>query len=356
MHPDQESRTLRRAFTLGTMVVVLWVIWLILRPLLVPIAWAAMLGFLMLPLQRSLSRRLGNRTTAAAGLLTALTPVALFVPLTLIGIAFAQQVTGLAELLQNKPDLLDLTIWLDASRHPRIAAAYAWVNDQLPIDLNGVRAWFTSNLQQWAGQLAGLSGKLFLNAAGLLLNFCLMLFILFFSLRDGSGWFERLSGLLPLEAPRRDELFERLGKVTRAVVFGSGVTALVQGLMVGVGFAIAGITGPVVFGVLAAVSAVLPFGGAALIWVPAVLFLFGTGQFGWGVFLLAWGVAVSLSDNFIRPIIISRYTPVPTLLVFLGVIGGVAAFGLIGFIVGPVILVLATELLRFAEGSWTRRD
>jgi predicted PurR-regulated permease PerM len=74
------------------------------------------------------------------------------------------------------------------------------------------------------------------------------------------------------------------------------------------------------------------------------------------MFMLAWGGVVSISDNFIRPAIISRYTPVPTLLVFLGVIGGVAAFGPIGFIIGPVILVLATELLRYAEGSIARTD
>jgi predicted PurR-regulated permease PerM len=97
--------------------------------------------------------------------------------------------------------------------------------------------------------------------------------------------------------------------------------------------------------------ALLPFGGAALIWIPGVLYLLATGQIGWGIFLLAWGGVVSVSDNFIRPLIISRYTPVPTLLVFLGVIGGVAAFGPLGFILGPVILVLATELLRFTEGS-----
>jgi predicted PurR-regulated permease PerM len=92
------------------------------------------------------------------------------------------------------------------------------------------------------------------------------------------------------------------------------------------------------------------------VWVPGVLYLFGTGHFGMGVFLLVWGGVISTSDNFIRPLIISRYTPVPTLLVFLGVLGGVSAFGPIGFIAGPVILVLATELLRYAEGSLIRTD
>jgi len=91
-----------------------------------------------------------------------------------------------------------------------------------------------------------------------------------------------------------------------------------------------------------------------VIWVPGVLYLAATGKVGWAIFLLAWGGVVSVSDNFIRPLIISRYTPVPTLLVFLGVIGGVGAFGPLGFILGPVILVLATEMLRFAEGTASR--
>jgi predicted PurR-regulated permease PerM len=146
-------------------------------------------------------------------------------------------------------------------------------------------------------------------------------------------------------------LFTRLGKVLRAVVYGCGLTALLQGALVSIGFAIAGLSGPIVFGVLACVLALLPFGGAAVIWVPGVLYLLATGSIGWAIFLLAWGAVVSTSDNFIRPVIISRYTPVPTLLVFLGVIGGVSAFGLLGFIAGPVILVLATELLRYTEGS-----
>ena len=115
------------------------------------------------------------------------------------------------------------------------------------------------------------------------------------------------------------------------------------------------VRGFIVYGVLAAICGLLPFGGAALVWLPAAAWLLLSGKLGWGIFMLAWGGIVSTSDNFIRPVIISRYTPVPTLLVFIGVIGGVAAFGALGFILGPLILVLATELFRFAEGSMARR-
>jgi predicted PurR-regulated permease PerM len=356
MSDEQNSRSLRQLFTIGAIAIVLWAIWLVLRPLRMPIAWAAILAFLLYPLQVSLTRRLRGSRTAAAALLTALTPVAIFAPLGLIGIAFAQQVSALSDALQLNPQLLDLSVWLDPATHPRIATIAEWFGMRFDIAPPDIGARLTANFGTWATSVAKSSGTFFLGTAGILLRFFLMLFILFFTLRDGSLWFGRIAALLPLAGERREALTSRLGKVLRAVVYGCGLTAIVQGTLVAIGFAITGLSGPVVFGVLATVLALLPFGGAAVVWVPGVLYLFASGHFGLGIFLLAWGGVVSISDNFIRPMIISRYTPVPTLLVFLGVVGGVGAFGPIGFIIGPVILVLATELLRFAEGSLTRSD
>ena len=331
MTEEQDSRTLRRWFTVGAVVVVLWAVWMILTPLRMPIAWAAVLAFLLFPLQLKLAHRLGNRRTAAAGIITAL-----------------------SEALQQNQDLFDLGRWLDPAQHPRIADAAGWVAARLDVRVNDLQDYVHQGVQKWSGAIAKSSGALFLNTVAIVLRFFLMLFILFFILRDGSAWFERLARLLPLPATKRAALFTRLGKVLRAVVYGCGLTALVQGALVCVGFAITGLSGPIVFGVLAAILALLPFGGAALVWVPGVLYLLATGHTIMGIILLVWGGVVSVSDNFIRPMIISRYTPVPTLLVFLGVIGGVSAFGPIGFIFGPVILVLATELLRYAEGSFGR--
>jgi predicted PurR-regulated permease PerM len=352
----RDRRALRRWFSIGMVILALWAVWRILSPLFTPIAWAAVLAFLLYPLQRQISRRLGNRRAAAAGVLTGLTPVAIFVPLTLIGIAFAHQVTELAAALQQNRDVFALARWLDPTQHPTIARWAGWAAERFDFQIADLPGYVHEAAQKWAGTLARSSGALFLNTAGIVLQFFLMLFILFFMLRDGALWFERLSRMLPLAAGKREALFTRLGKVLRAVVYGCGLTALAQGTLVCIGFAIAGLSGPIVFGVLASVVALLPFGGAALIWVPAVLYLLATGSIGWAIFMLVWGGVVSVSDNFIRPVIISRYTPVPTLLVFLGVIGGVAAFGLLGFVLGPVILVLATELLRYAEGSIARSE
>jgi predicted PurR-regulated permease PerM len=356
MSDATQGQALRRWFAVGTVALVLWAIWLVLRPLRMPIAWAAILAFLLYPLQLSLMRRMRGSRTAAAAVITGLTPIAIFAPLALIGLAFAQQVSALSNALQANPELLNLSAWMDATSHPRIASIAAWFGARFDIAPGDIGAQLTANLGTWATSVAKSSGTFFLGTAGLLLRFFLMLFILFFMLRDGSLWFGRISALLPLAAKRREALFTRLGKVLRAVVYGCGLTAIVQGTLVGIGFAVTGLSGPVVFGVLATVLALLPFGGAAVVWVPGVLYLLASGQVVLGLLLLIWGGVVSISDNFIRPMIISRYTPVPTLLVFLGVIGGVATFGLLGFIVGPVILVLAIELLRYAEGSIARPE
>lgn len=355
--PETEQnvgRQLRRWVAIALVVIVAWLAWQILRPMRMPIAWAAVLGFLLYPLQVRLTRALGDRPSTAAGIITALTPVAIIAPLILIGIAFAQQISALATNLQQNSDLFNLARWLDPQQHPRIAHMAQWAATRLNIQVADMQKYVHEGVQTLAARLARSSGSLFLNTAGAVLRFFLMLFILFFTLRDGARSFSRVSALLPLTATRREALFMRLGKVLRAVVYGCGLTALVQGTLVCIGFVITGLSGPIVFGVLACVMALLPFGGAAVIWLPGVLYLAGSGQIGWAIFMLAWGGVVSVSDNFIRPLIISRYTPVPTLLVFLGVIGGVTAFGPLGFILGPVILVLATELMRFAEGSGVR--
>jgi predicted PurR-regulated permease PerM len=354
MVDEADSLKLRRWFSIGVVAVVLLAIGVILRPFAIPIAWAAILAFLMFPLQQRLTRTFKGRNVLTAAILTALTPIAIFVPLSLLAMAFAKQLAALGAALQANADLFDLGSWLDPAQHPTTASWAGWLRARFDLHLADVQEYLRQGAQEWAGRLARSSGQVFLNTAGVVLRFFLMLFVLFFILRDGAMWFARLTSLLPLAEDKRDALFTRLGKVLRAVVYGCGLTALAQGTLVTIGFAIAGLSGPIVFGVLASVLALLPFGGAALVWVPGVLYLFATGHTGMGIFLLAWGGVVSTADNFIRPAIISRYTPVPTLLVFLGVLGGVSAFGPIGFILGPVILVMATELLRYAEGSLAR--
>jgi predicted PurR-regulated permease PerM len=181
------------------------------------------------------------------------------------------------------------------------------------------------------------------------MSFAIMLFLLFFFLRDGDVMVDRGFKLIPLDEARKHRLFDQLASVTRAIVIGTSITALAQGILIGIGFASAGLPSPVVFGVLAALLSMLPVGGAAFVWIPAAIWLFVDKHWGYGTFMLAWGIFLGVLDNFLRPILISGRARISALAVFVGVLGGIPAFGAIGIIAGPVALSLALALIEFAE-------
>jgi predicted PurR-regulated permease PerM len=130
---------------------------------------------------------------------------------------------------------------------------------------------------------------------------------------------------------------------------GVTLTALVQGALVGIGFAIASLSSPLVFGVLAALLSMLPVGGAAIVWVPAIGWLIYQGHWGWAIFMLAWGLMLTGVESVLRPFLISGRARISALAIFVGVLGGVPAFGAIGIVVGPVVLSLVLALIEFAE-------
>jgi predicted PurR-regulated permease PerM len=143
---------------------------------------------------------------------------------------------------------------------------------------------------------------------------------------------------------------EHLAAVTHAVVVGAMLTALVQGTLVGLAFAFLGLPSPVVFGGLAMIASLLPLVGTALVWAPAAGVLAFQGRWGGAIFMAVWGGAVvSFADNLIRPAFISGRAQISTLPVFLGLLGGISAFGPIGMVLGPVLVALVLALLRFAE-------
>jgi predicted PurR-regulated permease PerM len=196
-----------------------------------------------------------------------------------------------------------------------------------------------------------------LGALGTVADFVLTLFLLFFFVRDGAAMLNVGRRLIPMRAAQRDELFQHLDAVTRAVVIGTGLTALIQGTLVGIAFAIVRLPSPVVFGVIAALLALLPIGGTGLVWVPAAIVLAVQGKWWQAIFMMIWGaLLVSLVDNFVRPLLISGRAPVATLTVFIGVLGGVATFGMIGLFLGPVTLALVIALLRFAVTVRRRKE
>ena len=326
-----------------------------LAPLWGALAWGVCLAFLLAPVQRWLTRKLKGRASLSAGIITVLVPVALAGPLVSLGTAFANQVADLAALLQQQSLRLDASLLAQLEPYPFIGSLAGWLRQNLTASTEQLQSWLTSGAQMLLHSLAAKGGNFVLSALGTIIHFFMMLFLLFFLLRDGRKLLDRAVRLVPMESQRRSELLKLVGNTTRAVVYGTGLTALTQGALIGLGFAIAGLPSAVVFGVLTAAMALLPVGGAAIVWAPAVVYLAATSQWGWAFFMLIWGAFVSVSDNLLRPLLISSQAPVSILAVFIGVIGGVSAFGIIGIIIGPVLLTFISALLRFLDETLSRQ-
>jgi predicted PurR-regulated permease PerM len=343
-----ESTFYPRVFALAVAALLGGMLILIFKPFLAAMSWAAFLAFVLHPLNLKLRRRLrGNGR--AAGLLTILTPITILLPLSALSIEFVAQISSLLQRLQQSARDLHIKSLADLEQFSFIARADAWVQAHSGISASQVQSWLISGGQEVLQSIAGRSGSFFLGALGSVIGFSIMLSLLFFFLRDGDLMWARARLLIPLDQARKDRLFRQLSDVARAIVFGTTLTAAIQGVLVGIGFAIAGLPSPVVFGVLAALLSMLPVGGASLVWVPAVAWLCYEGRWGFAVFMLVWGLMLTGLESLLRPMLISGRARVSALVVFVGVLGGIPAFGAIGIIVGPVVLSLVLALIEFAE-------
>src|SRR5258706_5316353 len=342
-----------RIFALVVAAILGYALILIFAPFIGPMAWAAFLAFLLYPVNARLRRRLRG-SGIAAGVLTFLAPIIILLPLSALSIDFVAQVSVLMQKLQKSAAELDIKSLSDLQQFPWIARINVWLEAHAGISAEQVQSWLVSGTREVLTRAASMGGGFFLGALGSLLGFAIMLFLLFFFLRDGDGLLARARRLIPLDEERKGRLFRQLSGVTRAIVVGTSVTALLQGALVGIGFTIASLPSPVVFGVLAALLSMLPVGGAALVWGPAAIWLFVDGRWGFGIFMLAWGLLLSGLDNVLRPVLISGRARISALAVFIGVLGGIPAFGAIGIIGGPVVLSLVLALIEFAEESRAR--
>ena len=329
--------------------VIALLVYRIVEPFLGPIAWALFIGFLLQPQQEKLTKWLRGRPSASAFTLTMLVLILFLGPLTALAIAFARQAAYLAGRLQDWVGGPQGEGLRQIDQIPVVGRALEWLDQNLAITTAQIQSWLIEGGRNLFQDLASYGGVAFLGAVGTVLSFTVMLFILFFIVRDGRQIARLGAGLVPLPADQREALADRLATVTRAVVRGTVLTSMIQGLLLGLGFAIVGLPAPVVFGVLAAVLSVVPFGGTALVWIPALVTLLVQGRYGQAVGILLVGVVVSSVDNFIKPMLISGRSPLPTLAVFIGVLGGLAAFGLIGLFVGPVVIALVLALIEFTR-------
>ncbi|KPV40749.1 hypothetical protein AN478_05760 [Thiohalorhabdus denitrificans] len=320
--------------------------YLVLQPFLVPILWAAILVYATSPIYRWLTARFPNRPILNSLAMTLGLILLLFGPAAIISLSLAAESATVVEALrefsrQDHTPLMEFLVGIPLVG-PTAAGELETLIQNPEILTETLLEWAQRSsgmLQEWAGDVARNIAKL-----GIAL-----LTVFFFYLH----------GQTLVEQTRRaglrlgfDRLWEYLPAVTRtlnAVLFGLILTALAQGLLAGIAYAVVGLPVPALLGTATALLALLPF-GAPIIWVPAGVVLIGQGDWMGGIGLLLWGMlVVSWVDNLIRPMVISASTRIPFLLVFFGVIGGGLAFGLIGLFIGPIILSVLMTVWR----EWT---
>jgi predicted PurR-regulated permease PerM len=330
---------------LALLVISVYLAFRVIRPFLDPIIIAVVLAPLVHPIYRWLRARFGGRKSAAA-LVTCLIVVLVVIgPLSILGTALVKQgadaVKGLEERAQagHLADLLggpQVEEWLK-----RIGTVLPMV-DPARLDLPGLIRDFSSRIGQ---VLLAKGGQLLSGTGALLTRVVMMIFVLFFMVRDGEEMLAGLRSLSPLRADQEERLIARFRSVSRSAILGSLGTAAAQGAAAAVGMTLVGLPG-LFWGAILAFTSLIPFVGTALVWVPAAGYLLATGHPGKAVFWVLWSVLIiGMLDNFLRPILMKGEGGIGTLWMFFAVLGGLNLFGLVGLIYGPLVFGLCAVLL-----------
>lgn len=318
-------------------VVLAYLAYRIFQPFLEPLAWAAVLVVLTFPVYKRITRRF--RPGTAALLTTAGVTLLLIVPMTLVLSAFVKQAVNAVHAVQLGVEL----------------GHYAWVErlwnglqhrfpGLIPADLGTL---VHNYAEEAAGYAAGKAGSILRNTATFVLDVTFTIFAMYYFYRDGTTIVMRIRNRLPLEEAQREQVLDDTHSLVFATVFSTLAAAVMHGSIGAITFALTGIASPVFWGVLMGFFSFIPVIGTALIWVPLALSLLLGGHVVAGIILaVVCSTVIGTIDSFIRPYIISGRAEMNILLVFIGVLGGIEVFGLLGVVLGPIVIATAGTLLQ----------
>jgi|WetSurMetagenome_2_1015567.scaffolds.fasta_scaffold191889_1 predicted PurR-regulated permease PerM len=345
---DDAGRIVLLVLLLGA----LYLAFRIIRPFLDPILLAAILAPIVYPLFRWLRDRLRGRATPAAVATCLLVVIVILGPLSLLTVAVVNQGASSVQAIQTwvKDGQLDALMTGPKMDSFRAFAARAMpLVDPERLDLKKVVLSASSRLGNF---VASNAGALLSSTGGMVANVVLMLFILFFFVRDGEALLVGLRALSPLRSDQEEMLLKQFRVVSRSSLLGILGTAVAQGTVGGIGLAIAGLPG-VFWGSVMVFTSLIPFVGTALVWAPAVAFLLITGHTGMAIFLALWSILlVGTIDNFLRPILMKGGSEMSTLWMLFAVLGGLQLFGMPGLVYGPIVFGLCQVLLRLYQSEF----
>jgi len=339
---SEKGLTIEKKIATAILLLLLLGCLLVLWPFVTALVWATVLSFSLWPLHRRVIKFLSGRKTLAAALVCLSIMFAVVLPFGIVTFKLADNVDELKTAAQR---------WLDAGP----PAPPAWLAKIPLVGSSVTDQWRTlaadsTKLVEAAKRFLEPLGAWLLRAglklgAGLI-QLVLSILITFFLLRNGPSVAAGVSALIErIGGQRGTQLLNLAGNTVRGVVYGILGTALVQAVMAGIGFVIAGVPGAALLAFLVFFLSVVPM-GPPLVMFPAAFWLFHQGSTGWGVFMLIWAVLVSTIDNFVKPWLISQGSDMPLILILFGVLGGAMGFGFIGVFIGPTLLAVGYRLVQ----------
>lgn len=332
MYEDLE----RRSF-LAMLVLVSLAFIFLMRPFFGPIFWAIAIALIFHPVQHWLKRKIGDRPNSIALLTLLICMVIVVIPVIVLVSSLIAEGIGLYQQIQDGEIRPGEYIDRVNSSFPAIEAFLAQFNVDFAQLRDRAVSAFVGGSQFMAKQALGLGQNTFQFFLGL----GLMIYLAYFLLRDGTKLVDLLIRALPLGDERERLLFAKFAEVTRATVKGNLLIAIIQGALGGFIFWILDINGALLWGVVMAIVSLLPAIGAAIVWVPAAIYLAAVGDAVSALVLIAFGVVViGLADNVLRPIFVGRDTKLPDYIVLLSTLGGIVMFGINGFVMGPLVAAL----------------
>lgn len=313
----------------------LWIVW----PFYGAVLWGTIGAILFAPLFRRLAMAMGQRRNLAAFITVVIIVTIVILPLTLVGVSLAQEMASVYRRIQTGE--LDLVRFLQQILDALPAWATHLLNRFGLVNLDVMQERLSASLMKGSEFFAGQALSIGQGTFDFIANLFVMLYLLFFLLRDEAALFSRIKAAIPLRAGLQEDLFRKFTVVIRATVKGDLLVALLQGALGGLIFWVLGIDAPLLWAVVMAFLSLLPVVGAGLVWGPVALYFLASGSVWQGVGLIAYGMLViGLVDNFLRPILVGQDTKLPNYVVLISTLGGIAAFGLNGLVIGPAVAAM----------------
>jgi predicted PurR-regulated permease PerM len=310
----------------------------IITPLYGAVLWAIVIAILFSAMHQRILDVL-RRPNIAAAATTLVILVIVILPLAILTMSVVEEATDVYDKI--KSGNLDLKGQIQKMFDAVPGWATGWMNRFGVASLSDVKDRLGGEISKGGQFLVAQAITIGHGTFDFLLNLFVMLYVLFFLLRDGKDLVAQIKTKIPLRADHKEALFERFAVVVRATIKGNMVVALLQGGLGGLIFWILGIQGALLWGALMALLSLLPAVGAAMVWLPVAIYLLATGAIGKGIVLLVFGgVVISLVDNLVRPMLVGKDTKMPDYIVLVATLGGIAIFGVNGFVLGPLIAAM----------------